>query len=361
MSRIQEENYNDGYYHFGKDLEMYPDAWCYIVWSQRGPGKTYSALRYPYAHGFSTIYMKRTCEDVDFICDYDREAEFDPSPWVPLNRDFGTNVRPKKIKKGVGAFYEADEENQIGGLPVNYILALSKVKSIKGIDLTQCEWMILDEFIPQTGEIVRHVEGDMLLDMYMTINRDRQKRGRKGLKLVLFANAEQISTPITNTLEVVDIMADMNASGERYHYERGIMLHHITGDEFPRSEEEKTGIYEAMINTAWGQKAFEGVFANNDFSNVVPMSLKGMRCMYHLHYRKTNDAYIYLGNNGMYYMTDSPNKALFEFDLDKENDQKKFYLERGIDLKNFCVNGKMKFKKYSMYDLIINFKKFYDV
>lgn len=361
MSKISEEVYNDGYYHFGQDIEKYPDAWCYVVWSSRGKGKTYSGLRYAYNKNFPIIYMKRTVEDVNFICDYDSDTDFDPSPFVPLNRDFGINVRPQRIKNGVGAFYNADEENEVYGAPVNYVLALSKVKAIKGIDLTNCEWILFDEFIPQTGEIVRHVEGDMLLDLYMTVSRDREKRGRPHLKLVLFANAEQISTPITNSLEIVDIMSEMNHTGENYHYERGIMLHHITSEEYPIQEEEKSGIYEAMKNTAWGMKAFEGYFANNDFSNVVPMSLKGMRCMYHLHYRKTNDAYIYLGNNGMYYMTDSPNKAIFEFDLDKENDQKKFYLERCIDLKNFCVNGKMKFKKYSMYDLIINFKKFYDV
>ena len=36
---------NEKYYYFPDDLERYPDAWCYIVWSRRGPGKTYSALR----------------------------------------------------------------------------------------------------------------------------------------------------------------------------------------------------------------------------------------------------------------------------------------------------------------------------
>lgn len=360
MMNLHNEDYNDSYYHFGKDVEAYPDAWCYVVWSRRGPGKTYSALRYPYAKGFQTLYMKRTCEDVDFICDYSGELDFDPSPWFPLNRDFGTNIRPKSISKGVGAFYEADEDNKVFGKPVNYILALNKVKSIKGIDLTNCEWMILDEFIPQTGEIVRRMEGEMLLDLYMTINRDRQKRGRKPLKLVLFANAEQISTPITNTLEIVDIMADMNATGEAYHYERGIMLHHITQDEFPMSEAEKDGLYEAMKGTAWGNKAFEGVFANNDFSNVDKVSLKNARCMIELTY-KMKKFYIYLKPDGMYYMCRSANKALFSFNLDRENDQKKFYIDYDIDLRNACIDGKMKFEKYSMYDLIVNYKQLFKV
>ena len=42
---INDERYDDGYYHIAKDIEKYPDATVYIVWSKRGPGKTYSALR----------------------------------------------------------------------------------------------------------------------------------------------------------------------------------------------------------------------------------------------------------------------------------------------------------------------------
>ena len=34
------------YYDIKHDLAAYPDAWCYLIWSKRGPGKTYSTLRY---------------------------------------------------------------------------------------------------------------------------------------------------------------------------------------------------------------------------------------------------------------------------------------------------------------------------
>ena len=44
MNNDPPQTYDDGYYHVGKDIEMYPDAWCIIVWSRRGPGKTYSCL-----------------------------------------------------------------------------------------------------------------------------------------------------------------------------------------------------------------------------------------------------------------------------------------------------------------------------
>lgn len=354
------ENYNDGYYHFSKDLELYPDAWCYVVWSKRGPGKTYSGLWYSY-NNYPIIYMKRTIEDVELICSAN-EYGFDPSPYVPINRDKGTNIKARSIKKGIGAFWEFDSENNPEGLPVSYILALNAIKRFKGFDFSQCEWLLIDEFIPQVGEIVKRGEGEMVLDLYMTIARDRQKRGKPPLKLVLFANAEEISTPITNTLEIVDLMADLNASGKTHYYdaERGIMLHHITKDEYPMQESEKAGIYSAMKHTAWAKKSFEGEFANNDFSNIQKISIKGMKPFIHLIY-KTYDYYIYM-KDGFYYMTSSrTDNCLFNYDLNKENDQKLFFFEHGIDLKRECIEGNMKFQKYSMYDLLINYKKIFEV
>ena len=58
---------NKKYYHFEDDLRNYPDAWCYVVWSKRGPGKTYSSLWWAYQQHIKFIYMKRTDRDVDNI------------------------------------------------------------------------------------------------------------------------------------------------------------------------------------------------------------------------------------------------------------------------------------------------------
>lgn len=357
------EDYNDGYYHISKDVADYPDAVVYIVWSRRGPGKTYSALRYPY-HKFKTLYMKRTNKDVKTICEYQGDIDFDPSPWSPLNRDFGLSVRPRLIKDGLGAYYDSDHEGNPCGAVINYIASLNAIKTLKGMDLTEAEWIIFDEFIPQKGEVVKRDEGDMLLDLYETVNRDRRKRGRPGLKLMLFANAEEISTHITNALEVVDDMAEMQAKGihKYYNEKRGILFHHISDEECPRSDAERHDMERVMAGTAWAEKSYGGFFSGNDFSNVIDKSLKHMRCMYHLHFRRKNDAYIYMDvRNGTYYMTDIKGPAISSYDLDKENQQKKFYFDHGCDLKEACIEDRFKFKKYSYYDLIINYTKIYDL
>lgn len=357
---------NKKYYHFEDDLQKYPDAWCFVVWSKRGPGKTYSSLSYSLAQHIPIVYMKRTNDDVDLICQ-NNSYGFDASPYVPINRDKHTNIKAVKINNGLGGFWEHekgdDEKEHPAGLPVAYCLSMNAIKKFKGFDFSRCDWIVFDEFIPQLGERISRKEGELLLDLYMTVARDRQKRGKDPLKLILFANAEEISTPVTNTLEIVDIMADLNASGQAYFYDnnRGIVLHHITNEEIPIDDSEKTGIYNAMKDTNWGKKSFEGEFANNDFSNVCKQSIRGMSPYIHI-LEKTHNIYIYLNkNNGKFYVCSQKGKCLFDYDLNKEIEQKRFYFEHQIDLWSACIEGRVKFEKYSMYDLIMNYKKFYNI
>lgn len=358
---IKEENYNDGYYHLKKDLEDFPKAWCYVVYSKRGPGKTYSGLRYCYNNKdkFKFAYIKRTNEDIDFICTDSIRSGIDPSPFSPLNRDFGINVKAKRIDKGLGGFYECID-NELIGEPLGYIISLNSIKRIKGFNLADnVDIIIFDEFIPQAGEIVKIKEGEMLLDLYMTISRDRIERGKDPLKLVLFANAEEISTPITNTLEITDIICEMEDRNIYFDSERDILIHHITEDEIPIKESAKVGIYKAMKGTKWFDKSFGGSFSNNDFSNIVNLPLKNYRCMIRLKYNNHIYYIYYKDSSGVYYMTTSPGKYIYNYNLDRENDQKLFWLDFGLNLKIALAEDRFKFKKYSMYDLIIHYKKYF--
>lgn len=341
-----------GYYHFCDDLQKYPDAWCYVVWSPRGVGKTYSALSYALSKKIIPVYIKRTKNDVNMICN-ENKIGFDTSPYVPINRDYGTEVKAKRLEDGIGGFYYKDD-----AIPVSYIVALSAAKSLKGFDLSAADWMLIDEFIPQAGEIVRHSEGEQILDLYMTIRRDREKRGRDPLKLIMFANAENIATPITSTLEIIDKMADMNIKVLEYDYDkgRGILLHRIPsiGEVEPEG-----GIYSAMGKTAWGRKAFGGDFANNDFSCVKQISLKGYVpvCKY---IYKQEPHYVYRKNqDGGYYVCNSTAAGVPVYDLDRETEQLRFRYDVVIDLLEACIDGRAFFQYYSMYDLFFNYSKYF--
>lgn len=355
------------YYDVRNDLEAFPDAWCIIVWSKRGAGKTYSMLRYGVEEDECLLYMKRTNDDVDFLCSaskIDTITKKDPSPYSPLNRDFKWNIKPVLISKGYAGFFNKNSEGEVVGDAVSFALSLNNIQQFKGFDFSYCNYMVLDEFCPQVGQVVKKAEGEMLIDMYMTVSRDKEARGGAPLKLILFANAEQISTPITNTLEVVDQMAELDASEETHMYieERGILLHHITEAECPVADSEKGGIYKGMKGTAWFDKSFLGRFAHNDFTNVKKKkSLKGYSCAYAIrHQRKW--IYFYVNKNDTdWYVCSTPCSATFKIDLSRQNEQVRFYEDIRPFLYDACIADLMKFEKYSYYDLLINFKNFYKV
>ena len=85
-----------------------------------------------------------------------------------------------------------------------------------------------------------------------------------------------------------------------------------------------------------------------------------MSCIHRIHF-KNKDFYVYRRADGLHYMCSSKGPASYEWDLNKENDQKLFWIEHGQELRVICIEGNMKFEKYSMYDLIVNYKSFFKV
>lgn len=355
---------NSYYYNIEDDIEKYPDAWCYIVVGGRNTGKTYGVLKSCKVHSRTFTFVKRTQEDVQLLCaggTGQGGKDYDLSPFKAINRDMGCNVRALSVNKGIGGFWECDEDGAHGA-PIGYITALSVVNKVKGFDLSDSDWMIFDEFIPQPWERVSRKEGEQILDMYKTISRDREHRGRKPLKLIALANATKLSNPLMNILEVTDVVTRMKEYREPLHYiaDRGILIHLLDDNDEFRKKESESAIYKAMIGTKWGSMSLDNDFAYDDTSNVVKMSIKGMRPLYSIIYK--GKTYILYAGNGQKYFTDSPtNKDIDVYNLDLENDQKRFYIERVIDLRSDCIDGYVKFKYYTLYDLVINYKSFYKV
>lgn len=343
------------YYDVYDDLRRYPEAVVIVAYSRRGVGKTYSSLKGALEEGAPVVYIKRTIDDINLICS--SSDTFDTSPYKPINRDLGTHIMPRKIANGIGSFSHVNDEGEPIGRPVAYCVALSAIKNIKGIDLSDCKYMIFDEFIPQISESrVLSTEGEALLDVYATVSRDREKRGLDPLRLFLFANAESIYCPVVDELQIMDDLSKLAVSGESYRWieDRAILLHHV--NEIKIQEEEKNGIYKTMKGTRWFRKSFGGEFSKNDFTNISEKVLKHYSPICKLKY-KESFIYIYQKGSEYYLCKQASNKKINEFDLNLDNHVRRFYGLICIDLQEACTNGKVKFSDYSIYDMIMNFDK----
>lgn len=346
------------YYDFNNDLENYNDAWCFIIIGGRKRGKTYSVLRDCYIKKRKFTFVKRTNNDVDLICGsgIKGDVDIDLSPFKPINRDLKCNVKAKKLFDGVGAFFDCDSENNIQGQPIGYILSLNAVSKMKGIGIDECDWMIFDEFVPQPWDKINRKEGEQILDLYVTQNRDREHRGLNEVKLIALANATSINNKLMEILELTDTVADMNNNDRHIYYDedRNIFIHLLANaDEFYNNES-NTKIFKAMKGTKWHNVVYENTFAYDDFSSVQFHSIKGYKCLLKIIY-KQNEYYVYQKNN-LYYMCESRGNTQLVYDLNKENDQKRFYSEWCCRLREKTISEEMFFSKFSMYDIIVNFK-----
>ena len=339
--------------------------WCYIIIGGRNTGKTYSSLKSCYQKGRKFVFVKRTIEDINLLCEHkrtnDNEPDADFSPFKSINRDIGCNVRAYKIKKGIGGFYTCDEDGNPDGLPIGYIVSLNGVSKVKGFDLSECDWLIFDEFIPQPWDRVNRKEGEQLLDLYKTVSRDREHRGKPALKMICLANATKISNPVCNILEITDKLVDMQVNKSCYFkdIDRGIFVHQITDNAAFMEEEKKSQIYKAMAGTDWGRMALNNEFGYDDFTAVKRSNLKGYIPMLGVKFR-SKTYYIY-NKEGDFYMTLAPARVNRIYDLKVENDQKAFYIDWCLDLQEASINNRMKFEQYTMYDLIMNFKQFFKI
>lgn len=290
----------------------------------------------------------------------------DLSPFAPINRDRGTNIRAFSIPDvaSLGAFYPCDDGNVPKGSAVGYIAALNGVTKFKGFDLSECDWMIFDEFIPASWERISRKEGDQLMNLYRTVARDREHRGRPPLKVMFLANAEEISNPIFNTLELTDVVADMQIQGEheRYIKERGIVIVRVQASKEFIDKEASSKIYAAMDGTAWASMSLGNNFAYNDFTAVKHVDLKKYSCF--CKFKHNRKQYYLYHNESNWYVTKRCNGKLQNvdsYDLAREMDAERFYYNVVYDVRAEAIEGRMLFESFSLYDLFTNYKKFYKV
>lgn len=360
------------YYNIFDDIEAYPDAWAYLVTGGRSTGKTYGVLWETLKRGEKHIFAKRTADDIKLMCSGFKmvkgvnSEDPDFSPYFPINRDHGTNIKAFPLYDGLGCFYDTTVDDNGKELPtgaaIGNIIGLNVATKFKGFDMSDADYLIFDECIPRKWERVNRGEGDLLMDLYATVARDRIIRGRKPLKLIGLSNAVQISNPLFNTLEIVDAVADMQIKGQDVLYieDRGIFIRLLeTPEEMKEQIEQKDPVYRAMGHTAWGQMAYENEFAYDDFSSVNSVQLKNYKPVCSFKYKEPT-YYVYQ-NSGKYYICNSKfnDKSKPSYDLNKENEQKRFYLDFAIDLRNECINDNVRFNNYSLYDLIVNYHKIF--
>ena len=354
------------YYNIQDDLKKYSDCWCYLIVGGRNTGKTYSTLKEARLSSKGFIFIKRTNLDVNNLCagghvhnkKLEMDFEFDLSPFADLNQDMGWNVKASKIYDGLGGFWDYTTDGDLlSKRPLGYIFSLNRVAKFKGFGgLRNCELMIFDEFIASPWERINREEGNQLMDLYKTVSRDREHRGQPALKLLGLANANDISNPIFNTLQITDDVAEMLDNGSEYLVTRGILIHLLKDSPEFYETESKTQIYKAMHNTVWGRMAFDNEFSRNDFSCIRKYIYIKKAIPVCTIYFEGNGIYIYRRND-TYLITSVRHSSNVIYDFCIEADRKRFFFNELPFIKQATTEGRALYNTYRMYDIIYHFNE----
>lgn len=238
----------------------------------RGTGKTFGALKYVVDNDKRFMFMRRTQSQLDLI----NKPEF--SPFKPLNSAYKWDITSESITKYNAGFYHSHETDngriEAVGAPLGYSCALSTVSNLRGFDASDIELLIYDEFIPEKHERPIKNEGPALLNAYETMNRNRELEGKKPLKLLCLANANDLGNPIFMELNLIGKAENMRRKEQELSidYTRGIALIILTKSPISDAKA-STALYKLAAGSEYSDMALANTFAELKTDNIKSMPL----------------------------------------------------------------------------------------
>lgn len=179
-----------------------------IIIGPRGCGKTYSVLRHMgnvSTESSKFIYMRRDGTEIDSC-----SSEYG-NPFKKINEDLGWDIHPFQISKFNGFGIAKDDEANV----IGYGVALSTFASMRSQDFSDVDRIFFEEFIPEKHKRKIKGEGTALLNLYETVNRNRELQGSDPVELIMCANGIDLANPILLELGATSLIGKMLANHQR--------------------------------------------------------------------------------------------------------------------------------------------------
>ena len=248
----------------------------------RGIGKTYSSLKEAYTNEIlqrppdnKFIYMRRTEKDVQRMLSKKNEGK---NPFKKLNKDFGWDIDVDYVStESTGYIYrEKGNQDSLFG----YIVPLSVFGSIRGVDFSDVDWTIFDEFIPERALTSTNL-GHAFLHFYESVNRNREfdefgePSGIPPMLVTMLGNAIALDNDILLAMGIISEMANMISKQQvkRTLRTRGVYIEIMENLDFKKAKGE-TALYKLTQGTNFYKQALNNEFTADDFRPIdkVPLN-----------------------------------------------------------------------------------------
>ena len=300
--RNKELYLESGYLDFNAVVD--PDCPFAFVVGGRATGKSFGALKWCKEHfdetGHPFIYMRRTKAQAELV------ATNIFNPYRPLNDLYGWNIEPFQVSKGVYGFYDSITDQDGRKTPVgNYIgiiASLTTFSNFRGFDGSNIDTIVYDEFIKNKGEKAIRDEGFSLMNVFETVNRNREIIGGDPVKLICLSNSNALGNDIFVDLGLVNAVEFMKKKhrNQYYDYGRGIAIYDLSDSKISALKK-NTALYKLDAGGEYSAMALGNEFEDYDRTNIKavpiqeykPLVVCGELCFYqhkseHLYYCTTH-------------------------------------------------------------------------
>ena len=282
-----------------------------VLFGGRGTGKTFSILRHrienalidPTKHKF--IWLR----DTETVTRKLAAKGLTP-PIEAKHPEIGINII-KKIEDNYTFIHNKGLEDEC---VIGYLMALSTFHNARGIDYSDVDTIVFDEFMPEEGTIIRRDQGSLWLNMYESICRNRELEGLDPVRVIFLSNTNGLYSEILEDFGLSTMVEEMTLKNYKHYEDADIWIEFLENKDFTEAKS-KTLLYRLSKNAKFNDMALNNKF-NDNMALIVPkMNLKGSKGILTLDKRYT----LIQLSNGAYYYKLACWKNLVDYDMN--NDQ----------------------------------------
>ncbi|MBO7731059.1 MAG: phage DNA encapsidation protein [Methanobrevibacter sp.] len=215
------------------------------VVGSRGIGKTYGIFKELIDRKEKFIYLRRLKSQVDQC------SKIEGNPFKKINTDLDKDIRPYP-SGGIVTFREGDRDGDI----ISTGVALSVVANIRGIDFSDYNYIVFDEFIASAGERPIKNEFESFLNFYETVNRNREIEGKQAVKCIMLGNANTLINPYFSSWHLMKTALRM-----------------IAGKQMVWRSADNSRMLILLLDSPISKKKADTVLYNNADDNFISMAL----------------------------------------------------------------------------------------
>ena len=302
-----------------------------IIIGGRGIGKTYSALSFMLEQKAPFIYLRNTAAQMDECC-----SAFG-NPFKRIAADTGRMITMKAEKRHYMIYDETASDPQL----IGYGAALSTFSNLRGVDLSDVEFCVFDEFIE--SRTLTFNQFSAFQGFYETVNRNRELSGGEPFKVLLLSNSQTLRNDILAGYGLVSQIERMIQSGQRRHSEAGLFL------ELPESEisemKRQTANYKLIAGTAAAREALDNEFTKDSFRLVRRQNLAEYRPLCTAEHESGAVSYYKHKSTNQYYASSAPAANCRKYEKDQAV---LFTREFGLTLGEAAARGILLYESYEI-------------